>query len=223
MAAIPLAGTTGAVYWRPTYTATTISFVDSNPDTMLDSAGGFVTAGLVAGIPYTVTGSTSNNDTYTFDTVVAGTLTLAAAETLSAEDAGDTVVITATLPGAVLSQFHNWNLTTSLDALDSTDFSHLGIAHYTAGIYRWSVTAEKFWNSSTVNQQTWKGTDKVVVLFTRYNAAPDVTNAFYFTGTAMVEGLDIEAAVDTLVTQRINMTGNGTLPTAVTRSTAWPT
>ncbi len=42
-----------------------------------------------------VTGSTSNGGTYTLAAVAVGTLTLAAGNTLSAEDAGDTVTITS--------------------------------------------------------------------------------------------------------------------------------
>jgi len=218
-----IAGTVGAVYWTPTYTAITISFADQGPDEIRDSANGFVTQGFVAGNVYTVTGSTSNNDDFTVDTVAAGTLTLGGTETLTVEAAGDTVTIKAALPGVVLTQFFNWSLTNSVEALDSTNFSHVGIAHYTAGIYRWTVTADKFWNDSTVNQQAWKGTDKIVQLYTRYNATPTTTNAYYFTGTGLVEGINIDAPVEALVTQNMTLVGNGALPIGVTRSTAWKT
>lgn len=76
-----------------TITADTIAFVDSDPDTITDSGNGFVTAGFVVG-SITVSGSTDNDGTYVVDTVAAGTLTLAVAETLTAEIAGDTVTIT---------------------------------------------------------------------------------------------------------------------------------
>jgi hypothetical protein len=68
-----------------------IAFVDSNPDTVTDTGNGFVTAGFVPGDELHVEG-TSNNDTagtpYTIDTVVAGTLTLASGDALTAEGAG---------------------------------------------------------------------------------------------------------------------------------------
>ena len=76
-------------------TAATIAFVNSNPDTITDSANGFVTAGFVAGDIITVTGSASNNSTFTIATVVAGTITLIAADSLTATGAGASITITA--------------------------------------------------------------------------------------------------------------------------------
>lgn len=81
-----------------TITASTIAFVDSDPDTLTDSGNGFVTAGFQAGDVITVSGSTSNDGTYKVATVAAGTITLDAAETLVAEGSGDTVTITAVRP-----------------------------------------------------------------------------------------------------------------------------
>lgn len=77
-------------------TGTGIAFVDSNPDTLTDTGSGFVTAGFVAGQKINVSGSTSNDGTYTLATVAAGTLTLASTDSLTAEVKGDTVTITAT-------------------------------------------------------------------------------------------------------------------------------
>lgn len=73
--------------------ATTISFADADPDTIDDSASGFLKAGFKAGDVITVSGSTSNDNTYTIATVTAGTITLIAADTLTTEVAGDTVTI----------------------------------------------------------------------------------------------------------------------------------
>ena len=73
--------------------AATIAFVDSNPDTITDSGNGFVTAGFVNGDTVVVTGSASNNNTFTADTVVAGTLTLDIGDSLIVEGAGASVVI----------------------------------------------------------------------------------------------------------------------------------
>jgi len=73
--------------------ATTISFSDANPDTILDSGNGFVTAGFITGDEITVAGSTSNNGTYIIATVAAGTLTLTSAASLTTEAAGDSVVV----------------------------------------------------------------------------------------------------------------------------------
>ena len=78
-------------------TGTGIAFVDSNPDTITDTGSGFVSAGFQSGQQIMVEGSTSNDGTYTIDTVAAGTLTLASGDSLTAESAGDTVTITPKL------------------------------------------------------------------------------------------------------------------------------
>lgn len=54
----------------------TITFVNSNPDTITDSGSGFVTAGFEAGDKVKVGGSGSNDTTYKIVSVAAGTLTL---------------------------------------------------------------------------------------------------------------------------------------------------
>ena len=73
--------------------ASTIAFVDSDPDTITDSGNGFVIAGFQVGDRITVTGSTSNNGTYTVAGVTAGTITLADSDQLMAESAGASVTI----------------------------------------------------------------------------------------------------------------------------------
>jgi len=75
---------------------TTIAFVDSDPDTITDSGGGFVTAGFAAGMPITVSGAGESGNNTTFRniaTVAAGTITLASSDSLTAETAGETVTI----------------------------------------------------------------------------------------------------------------------------------
>lgn len=76
-----------------TYTASTIAFVDSGPDTITDSANGL--ASFQAGQTIVVSGSTSNDGVYVVDTAVAGTITLQASDSLTAEIAGDSVTIYA--------------------------------------------------------------------------------------------------------------------------------
>jgi len=76
--AIPMA-TEGATI------SASLSFVDSNPDTITDGASGFVTAGFKADQAIEVSGTTSNNGIYTLATVAAGTLTLIASDALTAE------------------------------------------------------------------------------------------------------------------------------------------
>jgi len=75
------------------YTASTIAFVDSNPDTITDSASGFVTAGFTVGDRIVVTGSTNNNSTFKIAAVTAGVITLVGGDSLTAESAGSSITI----------------------------------------------------------------------------------------------------------------------------------
>lgn len=84
---------TTEVFELTTITATTIAFVDSNPDTITDSGSGF--GSFEAGQIIEVSGSTSNDGTYTIDSVVAGTITLVSGDALTVETAGASVTITA--------------------------------------------------------------------------------------------------------------------------------
>jgi hypothetical protein len=76
-----------------TYQAATIAFNNANPDTITDSANGF--GSFASGQQVLVSGSDSNDGTYTVQTAAAGTLTLQSADNLTAEAAGETVTITA--------------------------------------------------------------------------------------------------------------------------------
>ena len=78
-------------------TATTIAFVDSNPDTITDTGNGFISGGFVNGGTIRVSGSTSNDGFYTIDTVTAGTITLVSVNSLTTESAGASVTINSTL------------------------------------------------------------------------------------------------------------------------------
>lgn len=82
------------VYGGGTITATTIAFVDSNPDTITDSDNNFSNAGMAIG-SITVSGSGAGNDgTYTVVTQSDSTLTLTGGDTLTAEAAGPSITIT---------------------------------------------------------------------------------------------------------------------------------
>jgi hypothetical protein len=68
-------------------TADTIAFVASS-GTITDSASGFVTAGFAAGQSLIVEGTSNNDGIFTIASVVAGTITLSASDTLVDESAG---------------------------------------------------------------------------------------------------------------------------------------
>lgn len=96
-----------------TYNASTIAFVDSDPDTITDSANGFGDFQNVMQV--LVSGSDSNDGTYTVDTAAAGTLTLQSSDSLTAEAASASITITAiTYP--VTS---DWGRT--IDLMDTTN------------------------------------------------------------------------------------------------------
>src|SRR3990167_1630159 len=85
--------------------AGTIAFNENteSADTITDSGNGFLVAGFQAGDQITVSGSASNDGTYTVAAVVAGTITLLARNDLATEVAGATVTITApkTVPDGI--------------------------------------------------------------------------------------------------------------------------
>ena len=66
-----------------------LAFVDSNPDTITDTDARFVKQDIKAGDKIRITGSTTNDGTYTIAGVVAGTITLVGGDTLNAENAID--------------------------------------------------------------------------------------------------------------------------------------
>lgn len=219
-------GNVGAIYYqKATITATTIAFVDSNPDTITDSGSGFVTAGFEALDYITVSGAgeAGNNDTFRIDTggAAAGTLTLIGTDALTAESAGESVTIVEALPGTVLTGFHNWSLDYTGDVHETTDFGDTAARTYTAGLTGWTATAERYWHVSP-NYHSWLSGSKVVRFFTRYTTAPNTTNAYYYSGTAIVTGLSTSAAVDNIVNETITFQGTGALA-ITTRSTAWAT
>lgn len=76
---------------------TTVAFNDNNPsaDTITDSDSGFLVAGFQSGDQITVSGSASNDGTYTVDSVTDGTITLLGRNTLTTEVAGEIVKLTA--------------------------------------------------------------------------------------------------------------------------------
>ena len=85
--------------------ATTIAFNENteSPDTITDSASGFLISGFQPGDQLTVSGSASNDGTYVIDSVTAGTITLKKNQDLVTEAAGATVKLTApkTVPDGI--------------------------------------------------------------------------------------------------------------------------
>jgi hypothetical protein len=87
------------LYAEQSYVASTIALVDSNPDTITDSANQLVAelfkAGMLIG-----TNHASNPGPFTINTVAVGSIALAATDSLVAVGAGSPITITS-LPGVV--------------------------------------------------------------------------------------------------------------------------
>lgn len=79
---------TGITYTEIVNEANTISFNNTNPDTIVDSASGF--GSFTNGMTIRVTGTRYNDGDYTIATATAGTLTLVASDSLTDEDTGYT-------------------------------------------------------------------------------------------------------------------------------------
>ena len=63
----------------------TLTFADSNPDTVTASSGSFISDGYVVGQQLTVAGTASNNGTFTIAVVTALVITVIATDTFAAE------------------------------------------------------------------------------------------------------------------------------------------
>ena len=83
---------------KKTKIASTIAFVDSNPDTITDSGNGLITAGFIPGMHILPSGTANNNTVYTIETVAAGIITLKSTDTVTAESAGSSFTLTGYRP-----------------------------------------------------------------------------------------------------------------------------
>lgn len=81
-----------------TMTATTLTLIASSPPTIVDSGSAFITNQFRAGMTIKLSGSTADDGNYTIESVAAGTLTLDAGETMTGEDAGNSITITELNP-----------------------------------------------------------------------------------------------------------------------------
>ena len=104
-------------------TGTTISFANSDPDTILDSDDGF--GDFVAGQEVVVLGSTSNDGRYTIATAVAGTITLTSGASLTAEAAAADITIVSYHIYDLPSNFLKFSPTTYIHVTGNNEISEL--------------------------------------------------------------------------------------------------
>lgn len=202
------AGKLGAIYYRKArIQGTGIAFVDSDPDTITDTGNGFSTAGFESGDNITVSGSANNDDTYLIASVAAGTLTLDAADTLTAEGATPNVTIIEAPPGTVLAGFYNWSFDDGHDIAEVTNFGDAGIEKNICTIRRWTATAEKYWQTDS-HQEALLGTAVTVRFFTLYDADPTGTTVYFFEGNAFVSGIATNTPVGEVISQTLTFQGS---------------
>lgn len=204
-------GKFGALYWSPTLTAITIAFNETaTPDTITDSGNGFVIAGFKAGDIITVSGSTSNDNDYTVVSVAAGTLTLGNGVLSLDEIAGDSVTVFVALPGQLIAGFFGWTFNNGVELAEVTDFvdGAAGFKKYIVGLEDWTGDASGYWIDDDFNH-FMIGKEVRVEFFVTYKASPDATTAYFYSGRAIVTGIDVDADVNTPIGEAITFQGSG--------------
>ena len=175
--------------------------------------------GFAAGDTIGVTGTdgTSNDGSYTIDSISASVMTLVSAGSTNASEQG----LMVSRPGTAIAGFYNWTVTYGCDAHDVTDFANSGDRTYVPGQKAWTATATKRYSDASSNA-AWVGDGyaRNIRFFLNYNAAPSSTDSYYYEGSAFVTATDTTTDVNAAIEQTVNFQGTGAL-TLVKRSTAW--
>lgn len=228
-----ISGEYGAVFYNEnlTDTATTGSiFFNATGKTIISTGGAidFETEGYSTGMMVTVsacTGESANNRIFTISAVSAGQLTVLEIVTDS-EPEPSAVVFTEAEPGIAVCGFYSWSMSQAAEVHDSTDFcTSTGGRSYIAGITGWTATADKhFLTANNVVDSTgvpWWGTTVKVRFFMKYSASPSASDiSQYYSGDAVVTGIDHTTPIDALVNQSISFQGDATA-TLVSEDDAW--
>jgi hypothetical protein len=171
-----------------TYSATTISFADADPDTIDDSASGlgnFIagqqiivtsTSGTNDGTYIIVTSTSGTNDgTYTIASVAAGTITLVTGDTLTTENAATAGTVTVSVKDGIngLHRFYRPDGAKWLMAATG------GVVRYLDG-KSWTNVKTGFTSGLQTYFADWGATSRVYV-------ANGTDVAWYWTGTATAD------------------------------------
>ena len=218
-------GKNGAIYYPAAYiNAKTISFIGI--DGIADSGSGFVAAGFAQAQKIVVTGSTSNNNTFTLATggVAVGVLTTTGTPVISDEVAGDDVTIVVAAPGTLASAFMDWEIEDRVDTHDVTDFDSLTVHSFFVGLSGWTGTATR-WMQSTADATELKfppGTKWWLRFFVKYAAIPSATiPAYYYDGAAVVKSVKVSESADDMVKVTYELEGISDMSACTTKTSAW--
>ena len=135
-----------------------------------------------------------------YDVTVKGHITFVTAP-------GDTLAITASYTYWVVAQaggFHNWAFSHTGDTAERTDFSTTGWRKFVEILKGWTGSAERFWLNSEWMAEM--GNLLIVKFYEDTGAALE-----RYEGWAFMTGIDVSAAVDTLVMEPISFQGHGVL------------
>jgi hypothetical protein len=207
--------------------ALTIAFVNSNPDTITDSGNNLLKAGFIAGDKITVSGSTSNNSTFTIATVVAGTITLIGGDSLTDEIAGDLVQIITAAPGHTTYGIVNFGINYNAEVADVSTYETVQAdascpRDFIGTTTGWTLNAGGYYDTGETAEEDFVGRQRYLYIFPKYVASPSGGDpAYYYHGIGIITGINPDSAVDTVVNYPINIQGSGALSPLVTKTSAW--
>ena len=205
----------------------TIAFVNSGPDTITDSASGLLKAGFVAGDKITVSGSTSNNGTFTIATVVAGTITLAGGDSLTDEIAGDLVKIITAAPGHATYGIVDFTINYNAEVVDVSTYETVQLdasrpRDYIGTTSGWTLNAGGFYDTGETAEEDFVGRKRQLYVFPQYAAVPTApAPAYYYYGAGYVINANPDSAVDGVSNYPLSIQGVGALSALTAKTSAW--
>ena len=162
-----------AAFAQVVYEADTIAFApggDNGPDTIVDSADGFVDAGFVAGMCIK-SDSPSNPGPFWIEAVAAGTITLRTSDRVLAASAGTDISLSSD-PAAALLPADFWGMR-SKPALEGARFPLNPIPSQTARLYYSGRTGPvEYYNLAGDKMNLYPGTASDIIIIGDYWKKP---------------------------------------------------